>query len=358
MKKKDNKKQEVLEEEKVEQLDKSVISSEEVGEVISGDEVALAEQMERTKALTKEQQLEAINNKEKLAAEQKAKEEARIQEEKRIQEEARKRLEANRLREEAKATELKAQEEAKKAAELKAQEEAKKAAEAKAHEEARKAAEAKAQEDARKEAELNVQQETKKEAEQQSQPVNEDNKKNDGPSTFKRVMAGLLFLVFFAIVWFLPEISNMISKYQNSRRAKPAIMDGVSICKSSRTSENLDINTTAKFWIINGKMYKLEYITTTVGDRTEDEAELKKINENCERLKLEAGELDGVSISCSLNNGTNTTRQKLDYETLKINEVKAAFTEAGGIYPEFKKKENIDKIESKMRSSGYECSRQ
>jgi len=171
-------------------------------------------------------------------------------------------------------------------------------------------------------------------------------------------MAGLLFLVFFAIVWFLPELSNMISKYQKSRNAEPIIMDGVSICKNSRTSENLDINTTAKFWIINGKMYKLEYIITTVGDRTEDEKELKDLNENCERLKLEAGELDGVSISCSLNNGTNITREKLDYETLKIKEVKAAFVEAGGIYPEFKKKESIDKIESKMKSSGYECSRQ
>lgn len=346
MKKKDNKKQEVVEELPVEKLDKSVISSEEVGEVISGDEVALAEQMERTKALTKEQQLEAMNNKEKLAAEQKAKEQARIEEEKRIQEEARKRLEANRLREEAKATELKAQEEAKKATEAKAQEEARKAAEAKAQEEARKAAEAKAQEEA------------KKVAENQTPTVKQNENNNEGPSTFKRVMAGLLFLVFFAIVWFLPEISNIISKYQNSRRAKLAIMDGVSICKSSRTSENLDINTTAKFWIINGKMYKLEYITTTVGDRTEDENELKTLNENCERLKLEAGELEGVSISCSLNNGTNTTREKLDYEILKVKEVKAAFVESGGIYPEFKKNESIDKIESKMRSSGYECSRQ
>ena len=80
MKKKDNQKQENLEESPIEKLDKNVISSEEVGEVISGDEVALAEQMERTKALTKEQQLEALNNKEKLAAEQKAKEEARIAE--------------------------------------------------------------------------------------------------------------------------------------------------------------------------------------------------------------------------------------------------------------------------------------
>ena len=59
MKKRGKQKEEVKQEVvPIEKVDKSVISPEEVGEVISGDEVALAEQMERTKALTKEQQEE------------------------------------------------------------------------------------------------------------------------------------------------------------------------------------------------------------------------------------------------------------------------------------------------------------
>ena len=160
------------------------------------------------------------------------------------------------------------------------------------------------------------------------------------------------------MVYFLPEISNMITKYQESKKPKEVITDGVSTCKLSRTSENLDINTIAKFSIINSKLYKLEYITTTIGDKVEDEEELKKLNNSCETLKLAAGELNGVTISCSLNNGTNTTKQKLDFEKVNADEVSTAYLEAGGVYPEFKKNDNIDKIESKMRASGYECTRE
>ena len=346
MKKRGKQKEEVKQEVvPIEKVDKSVISPEEVGEVISGDEVALAEQMEITKALTKEQQEEALRNADKIAEEQKAKEEAKIREEARIQEEARKRIEA-----------AKAQEEAQKAAELKAQEEAKKAAELKAQEEAKKAAELKAQEEAKKAAELEKKQQASKAS--NLQPTNQKKEKDDGPSTFKRIMAIILFLGFFAMVYFLPEISNMITKYQESKKPKEVITDGVSTCKLSRTSENLDINTIAKFSIINSKLYKLEYITTTIGDKVEDEEELKKLNNSCETLKLVAGELNGVTISCSLNNGTNTTKQKLDFEKVNADEVSTAYLEAGGVYPEFKKNDNIDKIESKMRSSGYECTRE
>lgn len=345
MKKRGKQKEEVKQEVvPIEKVDKSVISPEEVGEVISGDEVALAEQMERTKALTKEQQEEALRNADKIAEEQKAKEEAKIREEARIQEEARKRIEAAKAQEEAQKAALKAQEEAKKAAELKAQEEAKKAAELKAQEEAKKAAELEKKQQASKASNL--------------QPTNQKKEKDDGPSTFKRIMAIILFLGFFAMVYFLPEISNMITKYQESKKPKEVITDGVSTCKLSRTSENLDINTIAKFSIINSKLYKLEYITTTIGDKVEDEEELKKLNNSCETLKLVAGELNGVTISCSLNNGTNTTKQKLDFEKVNADEVSTAYLEAGGVYPEFKKNDNIDKIESKMRSSGYECTRE
>ena len=300
--------------------------------------------MEITKALTKEQQEEALRNADKIAEEQKAKEEAKIREEARIQEEARKIIEAAKAQEEAQKAALKAQEEAKKAAELKAQEEAKKAAELKAQEEAKKAAELEKKQQASKASNL--------------QPTNQKKEKDDGPSTFKRIMAIILFLGFFAMVYFLPEISNMITKYQESKKPKEVITDGVSTCKLSRTSENLDINTIAKFSIINSKLYKLEYITTTIGDKVEDEEKLKKLNNSCETLKLAAGELNGVTISCSLNNGTNTTKQKLDFEKANADEVSTAYLEAGGVYPEFKKNDNIDKIESKMRSSGYECTRE
>lgn len=346
----------------VEKLDENVISSEVVAEVINGDEVALAEQMERTKALTKEQQIKAMKNAEIIKAKQKAEEEAKKQEEKRIQEEAKKRIEAEKQAEEAKKLAAQKQaEEAKRLAQQK-QEEARKLAEQKAQEEAKKIAQQKQAEEAKKLAAQKQEQEKISAAQNQNSEIKQDNQnqppvKNDGPSTFKRVMAVFLFIALFAIVYFLPEISDAINKFKESRKPKEVITDGVSTCKLSRTSENLDITTIAKFSIINSKLYKLEYVTTTTGDKIEDEEELKKINDECSLLKEYAGELDGVSITCSLNNGTNTTKQKLDFEKLDLKKVTTAYTEAGGVYPEFKKNDNIDKIESKMKSSGYECTR-
>ena len=170
-------------------------------------------------------------------------------------------------------------------------------------------------------------------------------------------MAAILFIALFAIVYFLPEISEAINNFNKSRMPEPVITNGISTCKLSRTTENLDIDNTVKFSIINSKLYKLEYITTTTGDKVEDEEELKEKNEKCILLKEYAGKLDGVSIACSLSNGSSTTKQVLDYEKLDLKKVTSAYTEAGGIYPEFKKNDNIDNIESKMKSSGYECTR-
>lgn len=329
MKKKE--KEQIQEQEVVEPVDKSVISSHEVEEAVHGDEEALAEQMERVKNLTKEQQLEAIELEKRKAAEKKAQEEARI------------------------AAEKKAQEEAKIAAEKKAQEEARLAAELKAQEEARLAEEKKVQEElARKNAE-------KEALEQQAASVKEENttpqKEKGGPSTFKRIMAIILFIAFLAMIYYLPEITQFINDYKASKAPKEVITTGVSTCKLSKTSSNLDIDITASFSIVNSKLYKLTYLTITKGDKVSDKEDLDSLYNECMTLKKEAGELDGVTISCSLNNGINSNKQILDYEKLDVRKVTSAYTEAGGIYPEFQKNENIDKIEGKMLSAGYECTR-
>ena len=110
------------------------------------------------------------------------------------------------------------------------------------------------------------------------------------------------------------------------------------------------------FYFSNKQMYKLSYNTVSTGDKVEDATELKALNDKCLLLKDEAGQLDGVTISCSLNNGVNSNKQILDYEKLDLNKVTSAYTEAGGVYPgEFKKSEDISKIESEMISTGYKC---
>ncbi len=330
--------------EPVEKVDKSVISSDEVEEVIQGDEEALLEQMERFKNLTKEQQLAAIEAEkrkaaEKLLMEAKAKQEAELK----AQEEAKKQAE------------LKAQEEAKKQAELKAQEDAKLQAVLKAEEEKRKAAEkilldAKA----KQEAELKAQEEAKKREESQKKPINED---KGGPNTIKTIGAILLFALFFAMVYFMPEITKFINDYKEKNAPKEIITTGTSTCSLKKSTKKLDIEITAAFSIVNKKLYKLIYTTATKGDKNDDKKELEEKYNECLNLKTGAGNLDGVSIVCSLNNGISSNKQILDYEKLDAKQVTSAYTEAGGIYPEFKKGEDIDKIEAKMIAANYKCVR-
>lgn len=333
-----------IEEEKP--IDKSILSSEEVEEAVQGDEEALAEQMERIKNLTKEQQIAAIEEMKRKAAEK-------------ILNDAKAKKEA----------EEKAKQDAELAAKKQLEDEARKVAEQKIAEQKaladKLAAEEKAKQDviAKQEAERQALAEQKKtrEENQKQQEIErqktEQKKQKGGPSTFKRILAIMLFLAFGAIIYFLPEITKFINDYKASKTPKPVITTGTSICTLSKSNENLDINITASFSIINSKLYKLTYITATKGDKVDDKESLDKLNQECLKLKEEAGELEGVTIACSLNNGINSNKQILDYEKLDATKVTSAYVEAGGVYPEFQKNENIDKIESKMTKAGYNCNR-
>lgn len=326
-------------EEETKPVDKSVISSTEVDEAVHGDEEALAEQMERIKNLTKEQQLVAIEEMKRKAAE-------KILNDAREKQENEKKLAQRQLQEEAKRVA------AKKIAEQQALAN-KLATEEQEKQKQNAIIEAKKQEELEKQ---RVLAEQKKQEELEKKKAEEQNNKG-GPSTFKRVLAIILFLAFGSIIYFLSDITKLINEYKASKAPKEVITTGVSICTLSKSDVNLDIDITATFSIVNSKLYKLTYTTVTKGDKEEDKQELSKLNEKCLKLKKEAGELSGVSIICNLNNGINNSKQILDYEKLDASKVTSAYTEAGGIYPEFRKNESIDKIESNMTKSGYTCSR-
>lgn len=196
-----------------------------------------------------------------------------------------------------------------------------------------------------------------KETNADNKPNKKNNKEKGGPSSFKTFLAILMFLLFFGMIWFMPEINKFIQQYRQSKMPKEVITTGNSVCKLSKTTDNFDINITATFAIVNSKVIKLTYITSTKGDQKEDHEELNKIYDDCINLKHAAGELDGVIISCSTNKGIVNNKQILDYEKLNLKEVTTAYSEAGGMFPEFRYGDNIDKVEAKMQSSGYMCSR-
>lgn len=348
------KKENIEEPEKIESLepqDKSVISSEEVEEVVLGDEEALSEQMEKIKNLTKEQQIQALAEEKKRQEElaKKKQEDLLKQQQQALADE---KLRAQRQQEAALLAQKQAEEERiKKQKELEAQKQLQQQQLLQQQQQQEAAKKASTQQQPPQPAVSSAPPQPKAEP-----PKNTDNK-NDGPTTFKRVMAGLLFISLMAMIYFLPEITNYVNELKDKSNSQE-ITSGVLSCKNSKTSEKLDIDIEALFYFTNKELTKLSYTTIHTGDKTDDADELNNLYNDCLALKDEAGKLDGVTISCSLNNGVNSSKQILDYEKLDLKDVTSAYTEAGGNYPaEFKKSESIDTIESEMTNNNYTCSK-
>ena len=197
--------------------------------------------------------------------------------------------------------------------------------------------------------------ENNQEQAQESQVINPpENNDNKGPSTFSKIATILLFIFLFAFVYFLGDITEFVNLKMQEKNAVE-ITSGKLICESSSQTKNLDINTKATFTFENKEVISLNYIITSTGDKTKDKEELDNLHNDCEVLKKEVESYDGVSVVCSLNNGVNSVKQTFDYKNFNAEDVKSSYSEAGGIYPQFKYKDDIKSVESKMIASDYTC---
>lgn len=180
---------------------------------------------------------------------------------------------------------------------------------------------------------------------------NDDNK---GPTTFAKVMTIFLFIGLFAFVYFLGDITDYINLRKLEKEAME-MTNGKLICENNRTSDNLDIKINATFTFENKGITSLNYVITSTGDKQKDKAELEKLNSDCKTLRQEVLNYSGINIVCTLNNGVNTVKQTFNYATINNDEINSAYSEAGGVYPQFKYKDDINSVQSKMISSDYSC---
>lgn len=187
----------------------------------------------------------------------------------------------------------------------------------------------------------------------QEQPAYVEDEKG-GPSKLKTFFAIVLFLFFFAFVYFLPEITDYIN-LKKSEKNQIEITTGTLSCTQSKNTKTLDVNLSAVFTFVNNEITGLTYTQTSTGDKIADKEELESLKQECVKLKEHIVGVEGISIVCGLNNGTNTTKQIIEYEKVDSDKVSTAYIEAGGIYPEFKKGQKISEVESKMASSSYKC---
>ena len=178
-------------------------------------------------------------------------------------------------------------------------------------------------------------------------------------SKFKTILLILFFVSLIAFVFFLPDISFMVSEFMNNQN-KEEIKTGILKCSKERQSETMDYTYLYEMSFENEKLKNMTYTKTVRGDRNLDESNLDKENEDCIILKENVREIDSVVVSCDYDNTMLINKQK--FKTLNIKEeekekISAAYIEAGGTIPDFKNNQQIKIIEAQMKDSGYECER-
>ena len=128
-------------------------------------------------------------------------------------------------------------------------------------------------------------------------------------------------------------------------------------CEYEDSTDTLDYNYSLKFDFSDNKLDELEYLLEIRGDANLDEAELEKRKTECDQLMNNVETIKGVSVTCSLSNGLYKQKQTLVYSSINQDAAITAYTEAGGIYPDYEKGDNMDDIEKNMNASGYTCER-
>lgn len=199
----------------------------------------------------------------------------------------------------------------------------------------------------------------KLEAERRKQ--REENEKYEAKpvSKFKYALMIVFFIFMFALVFFLPDITNYINikKDLKAQENAPAITTGLLTCRLDRTTDIFNISYTAQFSFTDSKLNKLSYVTSTEGDAIVDSDQLDSLLSKCKLLQNEVDSLAGVKVSCNQSEGTVVETQDFTYSLINKESINSAYIEAGGVYPEFENEQNIDVIEKNMSASGYKCER-
>ena len=194
--------------------------------------------------------------------------------------------------------------------------------------------------------------------------VNENLKKVEinytPPSKAKTVSLILFFIFLIAFIIFLPEITTMVNKFKagNQENANAKITTGRLVCTDSTNTTNLDKDYKLTFGFTDNKLEKLDYNSTTRGDPTADAKTLDELAERCKLLKQFTASIEGISVSCDYSEGKLMEKQSFVYADLDEEKLTAAYTEAGGTYPQYQNGQDMDSIEKNMNASGYSCERQ
>lgn len=179
-------------------------------------------------------------------------------------------------------------------------------------------------------------------------PKENNNNNNEGKGKTILLILFMLFAIVFVL--FLPEISNFINNKKNFE-FNSEVSDGTLKCLRTYDSDAKETNYEYFFKFINKGVTTGTY-TTTYED--EDKQNVIEKNNKCNEIKAISDSISGVDVSCNYTENIQTTIQENNFMQIKSGKM-SAFTEAGGIYPEYKYKDNIYNIEANLVKAGYDC---
>lgn len=178
-------------------------------------------------------------------------------------------------------------------------------------------------------------------------------------SNLKYVFTFILFIILGGTIIFMPEISKYMAqvKYERENANAPKIIDGSLKCQLSRSSDRFDMEFKYEFVFNDNKFKKLNFVSETKGDANLDAQELEVLYNECLTLKNVTESIDGIIVGCDYGSGKVTKTQRLDYSNIEVDKAYTAYSEAGGVYPDYNYLEDMDKIEKNMKAAGYTCER-
>ncbi len=176
-------------------------------------------------------------------------------------------------------------------------------------------------------------------------------------SNVKYILTGLFFVFLLAMVIFLPEVSALVNTIMNPIPEEEVITTGKLVCTINETTEKYTLKYSNTFTFTDTKIKSLNFVSATSGDKDLDKLELEEMNKECKNLSSIVEEYDGINVICNLDSGISTVEQSFNYENIDSELLSAAYTEIGGIYPQFWLDQSIDEVEKSMIASGYSCKR-
>ncbi len=188
-------------------------------------------------------------------------------------------------------------------------------------------------------------------------PISNDNseeKPEPKGQGFKRFLL-VIFLIFAGVfIYFLPDVSEYFSGRNRKTPETSTAEVANGTLKCTRTNESDSSETEYDYSLsFKDKGVVTGVYTTTLED--ENEKNIDKDQEKCKKISEISEEIEGIDVSCSSADNISTTTQNNVYREIKSGKL-TAFTEAGGIYPEYKYKDNVYSIKDKLVKAGYDCS--